>query len=100
LFVHHHSDCTHCIDPDISGKKVSMLFLQSYEFIGWKHWKRNKESLTILEWIPAMVDTVPLIIWLVFIALMRNFCCCQKIQQRQSYKLRVHGVNPQSPLKV
>jgi hypothetical protein len=43
LFVHHHSDCTHCIDPDISGKKVSMLFLQSYEFIGWKHWKRNKE---------------------------------------------------------
>jgi hypothetical protein len=24
----------------------------------------------------------------------------QRIQQRQSYKLWVHGVNPQSPLKV
>jgi hypothetical protein len=31
---------------------------------------------------------------------MKNFHCCQRIQQRQSYKLRVHGVNPQSPLKV
>jgi hypothetical protein len=41
-----------------------------------------------------------LIIWLVFVALMKNFCCCQRIQQRQSYKLRVHRVNPQSPLKV
>jgi hypothetical protein len=29
-----------------------------------------------------------------------NFRCCQRIQQRQSYKLRVHGMNPQSPLKV
>jgi hypothetical protein len=29
-----------------------------------------------------------------------ELCCCQRIQQRQSYKLRVHGVNPQSPLKV
>jgi hypothetical protein len=57
-------------------------------------------KLTILEWIPAMVDTVPLIIWLVYVALMKNFHCCQRIQQRQSYKLRVHGVNPQSPLKV
>jgi hypothetical protein len=47
-----------------------------------------------------MVDTAPLIIWLVLAALMKNFCCCQRIQQRQSYKLRVHGVNPQSPLKV
>jgi hypothetical protein len=54
----------------------------------------------------SMVDTVPLIIWLVYFALMMNFCvfgqifrCCQRIQQRQSYKLRVHGVNPQSPLK-
>jgi hypothetical protein len=56
--------------------------------------------VTILEWIPAMVDTVPLIIWLVYVGLMKNFCCCQIIQQRQSYKLRVHGVNPQSPLKV
>jgi hypothetical protein len=34
------------------------------------------------------------------VALMKNFRCCQRIQQRQSYKLRVHGVNPQSPLKV
>jgi hypothetical protein len=34
------------------------------------------------------------------IGLMKNFRCCQRIQQRQSYKLRVHGVNPQSPLKV
>jgi hypothetical protein len=56
--------------------------------------------LTILEWIPVMVDTVRLIIWLVLVALMRNFRCCQRIQQRQNYKLRVHGVNPQSPLKV
>jgi hypothetical protein len=31
---------------------------------------------------------------------MKNFCCCQRIQQRQNYKLQVHGVNPQSPLKV
>jgi hypothetical protein len=28
--------------------------------------------LTILEWILVMVDTVPLIIWLVYVALMRN----------------------------
>jgi uncharacterized membrane protein len=56
--------------------------------------------VTILEWIPAMVDTVPLIVWLVYVVLMKNFRCCQRIQQRQSYKLRVHGVNPQSPLKV
>jgi hypothetical protein len=56
--------------------------------------------VTILEWIPVLVDTVPLIIWLVYIVLMKNFHCCQRIQQRQSYKLRVHGVNPQSPLKV
>jgi hypothetical protein len=27
-----------------------------------------------LEWIPVMVDTVPLIIWLVLVALMKNFC--------------------------
>jgi hypothetical protein len=58
------------------------------------------DFMTILEWIPVLVDTVPLIIWLVFVALMKNFRCCQRIQQRQSYKLRVHGVNPQSPLKV
>jgi hypothetical protein len=57
-------------------------------------------SMTTLEWIPAMVDTVPLIRWLVYVVLMKNFRCCQRIQQRQSYKLRVHGVNPQSPLKV
>jgi hypothetical protein len=44
LFAHHHSDHAHCIHPDICGKKVSMLLLQSYEFIWWKHWKRNKES--------------------------------------------------------
>jgi hypothetical protein len=56
--------------------------------------------MTILEWIPVMVDTVPLIVWLVLVALMKNFRCCQRIQQRQSYKLWVHGVNPQSPLKV
>ena len=30
----------------------------------------------------------------------QNFRCCQRIQQRQSYKLRVHGMNPQSPLMV
>jgi hypothetical protein len=47
LFTHHHSDCARCIDPDICGKKVSMLLLQSYDFIGWKHWKRNKE----LSWV-------------------------------------------------
>jgi hypothetical protein len=29
--------------------------------------------MTILEWIPVMVDTVPLIIWLVYVALMKNF---------------------------
>jgi hypothetical protein len=46
------------------------------------------------------MNTVPLIIWLVYVALMKNFRCCQRIQQRQSYKLRVHRVNPQSPLKV
>jgi hypothetical protein len=57
-------------------------------------------TMTILEWIRVMVDTVPLIIWLVLVALMKDFCCCQRIQQRQSYKLQVHGVNPQSPLKV
>jgi hypothetical protein len=61
----------------------------------------EESHMTILEWIPVMVDTVPLIIWLVFVTLMRkNFRCCQRIQQRQSYKLQVHGVNPQSPLKV
>jgi hypothetical protein len=54
----------------------------------------------VLEWIPIMVDMVPLIIWLVLVALMKNFHWCQRIQQRQSYKLRVHRVNPQSPLKV
>jgi hypothetical protein len=37
-------------------------------------WK-SQADLTILEWIPVMVDTVPLIIWLVFITLMKNFCC-------------------------
>jgi hypothetical protein len=47
-----------------------------------------------------VVDTTPLIIWLVLVALMKNFCCCQRIQQRQSYKLQVQGMNPQSPLKV
>jgi hypothetical protein len=47
LIAHHHSDCTHYIYPNISGKKVSMLLLQRYEFIGWKHWKRNKE----LSWV-------------------------------------------------
>jgi hypothetical protein len=57
-------------------------------------------QLTTLEWIPVLVDTVPLIIWLVYVALMKNFRCCQRIHQRQSYKLLVHGVNPQSPLKV
>jgi hypothetical protein len=62
--------------------------------------EEEKDSVTILEWIPVMVDTVPLIIWLVYVVLMKNFHCCQRIQQRQSYKLRVHGVNPQSPLKV
>jgi hypothetical protein len=44
LFAHHCSDHAHCIHPDMSGKKVSMLLLQRYEFIGWKHWKRHKES--------------------------------------------------------
>jgi hypothetical protein len=34
LFAHHPSDHAHCIHPDISGKKVSMLLLQSYQFIG------------------------------------------------------------------
>jgi hypothetical protein len=29
--------------------------------------------LTILEWIPVMVDTVLLIIWLLWVALMTNF---------------------------
>jgi hypothetical protein len=49
----------------------------------------------------GMVDMVLLIIWLIYFDLMmKNFRCCQRIQQRQSYKLRVHGVNPQSPLKV
>jgi hypothetical protein len=42
----------------------------------------------------SMVDMVPLIIWLVYFALMMDFHvfgqifhCCQRIQQRQSYKL-------------
>jgi hypothetical protein len=66
-----------------------------------RSWLADSEPpMTILEWIPVMVYTVPLIIWLVLVALMKNFHCCQRIQQRQSYKLRVHGVNPQSPLKV
>ncbi len=30
-------------------------------------------GMTILEWIPVMVDTVLLIIWLVLVALMMNF---------------------------
>jgi hypothetical protein len=77
-----------------------------YIFIDSKHLRslvnvgKHPHLLTILEWIPVLVDTVPLIIWLLYFVLMKNFCCCQRIQQRQSYKLRVHGVNPQSPLKV
>jgi hypothetical protein len=36
----------------------------------------------------GMVDMVLLIIWLVYFALMmKNFHCCQRIKQRQSYKL-------------
>jgi hypothetical protein len=68
--------------------------------MAYYHLLPSFHCLTILEWIPAMVDTVPLIVWSVYVALMKNFRCCQRIQQRQSYKLRVHGVNPQSPLKV
>jgi len=30
----------------------------------------------------------------------QNFRCAKGIHQRQSYKLRVHGMNPQSPLMV
>jgi hypothetical protein len=75
---------------------------KSKELHGW--WFGVSENvghfMTILEWIPVLVDTVPLIVWLVYVVLMKNFRCCQRIQQRQSYKLRVHGVNPQSPLKV
>jgi hypothetical protein len=29
--------------------------------------RRFNQSLTILEWIPVLVDTVPLIIWLVYV---------------------------------
>jgi hypothetical protein len=46
-----------CNDP--SGKVVSMISVTA---------GHNALSfLTILEWIPVLVDTVPLIIWLVYV---------------------------------